>query len=210
MESPRDNYLPTRSSLLSRVRDSEDSEGWREFFGIYSRCIRSWAIRAGLNRSDADEVVQETMVAVARQMPAFRYDRTIGSFKGWLFTITRRCVARQLERRGWVPTGDCSPLSSAEARDCELEQIPNPAIESLDAQWEQEWRRSIITLALDRVRRRVNAKHYQMFDLYVIQQLPVEQIKQLLQVSAAQIYMAKLRVGPLVRREVERLQTKLI
>ncbi|HXG49043.1 MAG TPA: sigma-70 family RNA polymerase sigma factor [Methylomirabilota bacterium] len=210
MDQSRSNYLPTRSSLLSRVQNPDDGEGWREFFGIYSRCIRGWATRSGLNPSEADDVVQETMVAVARQMPRFRYDRTAGSFKGWLFTITRRCVGRQLERRRWVPNGDRSPLSPVEPADCALDQIADPTMESLDAQWEQEWRRSIVALAMDRVRRRVNPKHFQMFDLYVTQQLPIEQIKKLLQVSAAQIYMAKLRVGPLVRREVERLQATLI
>src|SRR5690349_22340311 len=93
-------FLPTRSSLLSRLRRWDDAESWREFFARYQRFIRGLALKCGLNRAEADEVVQETMLVVARQMPDFQYDPAIGTFKGWLFGITRRCVSRQFALRG--------------------------------------------------------------------------------------------------------------
>ena len=83
METPSEteaSFLPTRSSLLSRLKQWDDSEGWREFFDTYGRVIHGLAIKAGLRRSEAEEVVQETMVAVAKQMPSFCYDRDKGTF----------------------------------------------------------------------------------------------------------------------------------
>jgi RNA polymerase sigma-70 factor (ECF subfamily) len=197
--------LPTRSSLLSRLRHWDDAESWREFFGRYRRFIRGLALKYGLTRAEADEVVQETMLVVARQLPEFRYDPALGTFKGWLFGITRRCVSRQFALRaaasGLMDDGERKPRHDT---------LPAQTIETFEAQWEEEWRRSLLSLAMERVRRRAKPKQFQMFDLYVTQQMPMPQVRRLLNVNAAQVYMAKLRVGALVRKEVIELKTKLI
>ena len=41
-------FLPTRQSLLSRLRNAGDDQGWREFFDTYWRLIYSFAARKGL------------------------------------------------------------------------------------------------------------------------------------------------------------------
>ena len=90
---------PTRQSLLSRLRSWDNQDSWHEFFELYSRLIYGVARRSGLAESEAEEVVQETVIAVAKEMPGFKYDRLKGSFKGWLLVITRRRIADQLRRR---------------------------------------------------------------------------------------------------------------
>jgi DNA-directed RNA polymerase specialized sigma24 family protein len=42
------------------------------------------ALRAGLNDTEADEVVQETAIAISRHLPEFRYDPKVCRFKTWL------------------------------------------------------------------------------------------------------------------------------
>jgi RNA polymerase sigma-70 factor (ECF subfamily) len=200
-----DHALPTRSSLLSRLRRWDDAESWREFFGRYRRFIRGLALKCGLSRVEADEVVQETMLVVARQMPEFRYDPAVGTFKGWLFGITRRCVSRQFSLRA-PAAGQKDGGEGVSRRDA----LPAQAIEMFEAQWEEEWRQSLLSLAMERVRRRAKPKQFQMFDLYVTQQMPMPQVRRLLNVNAAQVYMAKLRVGTLLRKEVVELKAKLI
>src|SRR6185369_2920245 len=76
--------LPTRQSLLSRLKDWNDQEGWKEFFDTYWQLIYNAAVRTGLTDSEAQDVVQETLIEVATHMPGFHYDPAIGSFKGWL------------------------------------------------------------------------------------------------------------------------------
>jgi RNA polymerase sigma-70 factor (ECF subfamily) len=200
-----DHALPTRSSLLSRLRRWDDAESWREFFGRYRRFIRGLALKCGLSRVEADEVVQETLLVVARQMPEFRYDPAVGTFKGWLFGITRRCVSRQFALR--VPAAGQKDGGEGVSR---RDALPAQAIEMFEAQWEEEWRQSLLSLAMERVRRRAKPKQFQMFDLYVTQQMPMPQVQRLLNVNAAQVYMAKLRVGALLRKEVIELKAKLI
>jgi RNA polymerase sigma factor (sigma-70 family) len=201
------SFLPTRSSLLFRLKEWNDSASWDEFFQAYNKSIHKIATGRGLTRVEADEVVQETMVAVARHMPEFSYDRAIGSFKSWLFTITRRSIGKHLKKR---LTGDSAATSSSHTDLTEeLESYIDPA-PGLEQQWDEEWRLNLIHLAMDRVRRRIKPKQYQLFDLYVTQHLPLEQVKKMLNVSSAQVYMAKLRVSAMVRHEVNLLEKKLI
>lgn len=208
MSKPSDSpseFLPTRSSLLQRLKTWANEADWKEFFDTYQRSIRGLALKCGLNHAEAEEVVQETMVAVAKQMPGFEYDRSVGSFKGWLFTITRRAVGKQLARRSPPPAGPSEIPGTAP----ELEQIPDPA-PGFEERWEEDWKKSLLEMAIERVRRRVSPKQFQMFDLYVSQQLPMEQVTRVLNVSAARVYMAKLRVSAAIRHELVQLQQKLI
>ena len=61
--------IPTRQSLLARLKDCGDQESWREFFDTYWRLIHATAVRAGLTETEAQEVVQEVMIAAAKKMP---------------------------------------------------------------------------------------------------------------------------------------------
>src|SRR5512140_1436770 len=94
-----DEFIPTRRSLLSRLKDWDDQESWRRFFETYGKLIYAVAIRAGLNDAEAQDVVQETVIVVARKIPGFQYDPALGSFKSWLLLIIRRRIEKQLKKR---------------------------------------------------------------------------------------------------------------
>ncbi len=64
--------------------------------------------------------------------------------------------------------------------------------------------------AVDRVKRRVKEEQFQMFDLYVVKKWPVEKIAGTLGVSSGQVYLAKHRIGGLIKKEVQRLEKNLI
>src|ERR1041385_4862929 len=90
MSEDHDEFLPTRQSLLSRLKDWGDDASWREFFDLYWRLVYRVAIKAGLNDSEAQEVVQETVLSVAKKIKdgqGFKYDPS-KSFKGWLLQRT--------------------------------------------------------------------------------------------------------------------------
>ena len=81
--------IPTRQSLLARLKDLGDQESWREFFEAYWRLINATALKAGLTEVEAEEVVQEVMIAAAKKMPGFTYEPKKDSLKGWLLSVTR-------------------------------------------------------------------------------------------------------------------------
>src|SRR4051812_40882443 len=84
MSLHRENIIPTRYSLLSRLKDWDDQDSWKDFFDAYWRLIYSAAIQSGLNDAEAQDVVQETVICVAKDIQKFKRDRAKGSFKGWI------------------------------------------------------------------------------------------------------------------------------
>src|SRR5580700_7935799 len=84
--------IPTRRSLLSRLKNWNDDESWKVFFETYWRLIYNTAVRAGLNDAQAQDVVQETVISVLKSISSFRYDPSKGTFKGWLLRLTQRRI----------------------------------------------------------------------------------------------------------------------
>lgn len=198
-----EELLPTRYSLLSRLQDWEDHESWRVFFDTYWRLIYSVALKSGLTQTEAEEVVQETIICVAKHIQKFKRDPQRGSFKGWLCNLTRWRIADQLRKR----TGLLHDESGEAVEKYQpLESMTDLADPSATADWEREWEANLLQAALQRVKRRVNEEHYQLFDLCVVKQWPVQRIAQTLGVSAARIYLAKHRISRLLRKEVARLE----
>jgi len=200
--------LPTRRSLLSRLRDLGDEASWRAFFDTYWRLIYNVARKAGLEDADSQDVVQETVIAVARKIPEFRYDPARGSFKQWLLLITRRRIHDRLRRL----YRSAAQVTSAETQRLAIENAlastPSPD-EQIDAAWESEWRDTLFQAALVRVRQRSNPKHYQVFDYCVLQDLSAPKVARMLGLSAAQVYLAKHRIGMAVRRAVAELEREM-
>src|ERR1051325_4714561 len=94
-----DPLIPTRDSLLSRLKDWQDDASWRDFFNTYWRLIYGVARKAGLSDQEAEEVVQETLITVARRIPEFAYDRNTCTFKTWLMNLTRWRIIDQVRKR---------------------------------------------------------------------------------------------------------------
>src|SRR6516162_4790998 len=70
---PRAEPIPTRASLLARLKNADDHYGWTRFYQLYHDLIFKVARRAGLSEVEAGEVVQDTLISVARKMPEFTY-----------------------------------------------------------------------------------------------------------------------------------------
>ena len=209
--------IPTRQSLLARLKDWGDQESWRQFFDTYWRLIHTTAFKAGLTEVEAQEVVQEVMIAAAKKMPGFTYDPGKDSFKGWLLSVTRWKVADQFRKReragaavSAAPTAPrearAVPNHDDTARTATVDRVPDPHGFNLDTIWDDEWRENLLRAALDRVKRRANPAHYEMYHLHVVQGLSPRETALALNVSAPAVYLSKHRVGRLVKAELKRLQ----
>ena len=202
---PDDDSLPTRASLLGRLRDLGDTDSWRTFFDTYWRLLYNVARKAGLNDVEAQDVVQETVIAVARKMPEFRYDPAKGSFKLWLLLITRRRIQDHLRKiYRALPVADASKDS--------LEAVPATALSpdaQIEAAWKEEWRANVLQAALARVRQRVQPKHYQAFDYCVLQNLRAPAVAKMLGLNVAQVYLARHRVSQAVKRAAAEIEEEL-
>jgi RNA polymerase sigma factor (sigma-70 family) len=189
----------TRESLLTRLKDFQDHDGWQRFYDTYGGAIYGLAQRSGLSAAESEDVLQETLCSIAREMPGFRYDSARGKFKSWLFQITRRRIADQFRARAR------RRHEISEAAET-LEQVADPQSAALEQIWDDEWRRNQLQLAVERVKAQVAPRQWQMFDLAALQKWPTEKICGLLGINRAQLYMAKMRVGRLLKAELARAE----
>ena len=201
MPNDATDFLPTRRTLLSRLKNADDHAGWQEFFDRYWKLIYGVALKAGLNDAEAQDAVQETVIEVSKHIGGFKYDPAKCSFKTWLLLITRQRIGRQFARR----TNSQSLLTSAATaeagtRTATLERVSDPAVPDLEAVWDAEWEKHLLAAATERVKRQVKAEHFQMFDLYVLQHWPVSDVARVLGVSMGQVYLAKHRVSALLKK----------
>jgi RNA polymerase sigma factor (sigma-70 family) len=201
--------LPTRRSLLTRLRDLNDDASWQTFFDTYWRLIYNVARKSGLADAEAQDIVQETVIAVARKIPDFRYDPSRGSFKQWLLLITRRRIHdhfRKLYRSLPLNVGSQEPSGSGTE---EIAATSLPPDAQIDAAWEDEWRGHVFQAALQKVRYRANPKQYQVFDYCVLQSFPASRVAQMLGLHVAQVYLAKHRMILQVKRAAREIESEL-
>jgi RNA polymerase sigma-70 factor (ECF subfamily) len=204
-DHPGADSIPTRESLLSRLKDWGDRESWQDFFDTYWRLIYNMARKAGLNDAEAQDIVQETVLSVARKIEGFRYDPAVCSFRSWMLQITRWRIINQWKKRN----RDGGKVAD-ETRASDPSVIATAPIESsrfeLESIWNQEWEKNLLKAALERVKRQIDAEQFQIFDLYCVEQMPAGQVARMLGVSVARVYLVKHRVSRVLKREIERLE----
>ena len=166
MAQPQDELLRTRATLLGRLKDWEDQSSWRQFFDTYWGLIYGVARRAGLSDAEAQDVVQETMSAVAKHMPSFQYDPALGSFKAWLLKMTRWRIIDQRRKRAPADNPETVTITGGSTT-ASIDRLIDPATLSLDAMWEAEWQKNLLNTALARVKQKVDPEKFQIFDFYV-------------------------------------------
>jgi RNA polymerase sigma-70 factor (ECF subfamily) len=207
MKTKEPGIIPTRASLLKRLRNWKDDESWHEFFNLYWKLIYGVARKAGLREGEAQDVVQETLISVARHMPAFKYDPSLGSFKSWLLTMTRWRIIAQFRKRNRLPDLPSYAGDSSSGTD-PINNIADPSGQPLDRVWDAEWERNLLTAAIDKVKR-LDPEKFQIFDLYVNKEWAPQKVAERFNISVNQVYQIKSRLTDSIRDEVKRLEKEL-
>jgi RNA polymerase sigma factor (sigma-70 family) len=200
--------LATRRSLVDRLANWDDQRRWQEFFDTYWKLIYSAARKSGLTDTEAQEVVQETVITVAKKIDKLKYDPAIGSFKGWLLQITRWRIADQFRKR--EPGNAKRPPSQDDRLTATTERVPDSRIVDLDAVWEAEWKDNLFEAAISRVKKKVEPKQFQIFDCYVRKEWPAQKVAERLGVNVGQVYLARHRVGALLKKEIKALERSAV
>src|SRR5438309_6835555 len=130
-------FLPTRHSLLNRLKDLGDDASWKEFFDTYWKLIYAVALKSGLRAPEAEDVVQETVISVAKTINQYKYNPDV-TFKGWLNHLVKRRVADHFRRHANSEplADDLTPPGST--NNSLVEQTPDPSGQVLDVVWEEE------------------------------------------------------------------------
>lgn len=177
------------------------------FFETYWRLIYNAAIRSGLTDQEAQDVVQETVLCVARTMPKFKYQPEVCSFKGWLLHLTRCRIADQWRKRPvWQ-----RPPSGAESLTFRARPVdPESLDDQFERLWDQEWKTELAAAALQKLKQDIKPKHYQAFDLYVMRNWPPGEVARATHLSIAQVYLIRHRVGRKLKRILAKLEQGIL
>jgi RNA polymerase sigma factor (sigma-70 family) len=208
MIMPSDTFhstLHTRSSLLFRLRDWQDERSWEEFYRLYRRLVYGYSRRAGLSHEEAEEVTNDVFVRVAKTIQEFESNPEKGSFRGWLLNLTRWRVNDKFRGRARNPKAPHG--GNSDDRTSTVERIPDP--QRAGELWDQEWKDKLLEAAMDRLSRRAQVKHFQVFDLHLRHQWTVLRLSRELGVNAASIYLINHRLAKQLRQEVAKLKATL-
>ena len=200
------DFIPTRWSLIKRLKNREDQDSWQEFFDMYWRLIHGTAMKAGLTHGEAQDVVQETVIAVCRNLSKLKTRSDAGSFKGWLLQMTRWRIVDQIRRRR--PGRSLSDDEATTSGTGFMERLPDPGGLGLEKIWEDEWRSNLLAAALERVQLQASAKHYQIFYLYVVRGVAVEQIVRVTGSTPNEVYLVKHRLWPIFERAARSIESR--
>lgn len=185
------NSFDTRMTLLVRIRDSNDQRAWNDFFQLYAPIIYSYALKHGFQDADASDIAQQVMCTVAKSISSFEYDRSKGSFRGWLVTVARNCIRKRWEqiRRQETTTGITATLE---------QQLHDPSAESL-SQWDREYDLRVFHWAAESVHHEFKESTWQAFWLTTVDGQSIESTAKLIGISTGAIYIARSRVLARIR-----------
>jgi len=189
-------FPDTRPSLLSSLRgDRPVQSAWREFFACYGPPIYRVARRRGLDGPDADDVVQQVMIAVSAHIDGFRYDRDRGRFRQWVCKITENKI-RDLVRRQ-------KAIHKEGSFD---EQRDSLVVDDSQADdWDREWRVQDLLWCVEQVREDFSPRRFEAFKLYVLEGVSAAETARQLGMTPGHVYVTRNHVVKGIRRWMEKL-----
>jgi RNA polymerase sigma factor (sigma-70 family) len=190
--------LPTRPSLLLRLRDADDDSAWSQFVVIYTPLIFAFCRGRGLSETDARDVTQDTFKAVARAIPRFRYEPECSSFRNWLFTVVRSKLNDFLAAQARQPR-----LAGETTVERFLEREP-------DRTWEERWLReyqaNLVCWAAGQIQRDFKPQTWQAFWRTAIDGEPAQMVASELGLSLNALYIARSRVTNRLRQMLQSIE----
>ena len=194
-----DDSPMTRASLLVQLRDISNHSAWQEFMQLYGPVVYGFARKRGLQDADAADLMQDVMRSVSTAIGRLEYDRSQGTFRGWLFTITRNKVFNFLSARRIRPQGSGDTATN---RMLDTHPETNDGAET----WEIEYQRRVAALAMARIKSEFQDNTWQAFVLTAVEGQPAPDVARQLGLSPGAVYVAKSRVLARLKEEVEALR----
>ncbi len=197
--------LVTRESLLLNLRDPGNDDAWDEFYYFYRGLIFGYARSRGCTETMAQDVLQETLVTLTEVLPDFRYDPARGHFRSLLWRIVSNHVADAFRReRKYVAlhAAMSEPEIDRLLRANATADTDNPPRQA----WDEQWNRQVLATALERVRKRVEPRTFDSFRMYVLEQRPVQEVCDALDLTPNVIYQQRHRLLASLQAETEKLR----
>jgi RNA polymerase sigma-70 factor, ECF subfamily len=189
----------TSATLLQRLNDRSDSVAWRRLVDLYTPLIHAWLRRQGVSAEDADDLTQDVLGIVVREVSGFRHNGRVGAFRTWLRTITINCL-----RQSWRSRRVRGQMTRSPDLDPALDQLEDPASD-LSRRWDREHDEFVLHRLLDLIEPEFRPATWQVFRRQVIDGASAEEVAAELGLTVNAVLIAKSRVLSHLRRNAEGL-----
>ncbi|MEO1528959.1 MAG: sigma-70 family RNA polymerase sigma factor [Planctomycetota bacterium] len=190
----------TRLTLIERISGGEE-EAWSEVDGIYRPLIRGWLGRFRLQPNDTDDVTQEVLSVLVRQIKNFEHNGRVGAFRNWLRNTTVNVARNQLRKhRGAIGTGDVQAT---------LGQLEDPSSDA-SREFDAQHNRHLVAFLLDEIQKEFAETTVEVFRCHVVEGSSVAETAEKYGVSNATVHTAKSRVLRKLRQRAGGLLDDLV
>ena len=189
----------TSLSLLARLRQSPESENWDRLVELYTPLIRAWLRKYDVQESDADDLVQEVLLAVSKDLVKFDHAGQPGAFRGWLKAILvnrLRNFWRARDRRPEV-RGDWDI-------DKRLAELDDPA-SAMSQVWNRQHDQYVLRQLLALAEPHFAPNTWKAFSRVALDGASADCVAKELGISLNAVFIAKSRVLSRLRQESEGL-----
>jgi RNA polymerase sigma factor (sigma-70 family) len=203
MATVSNTHFDTRNSLILRLSDRQDIEAWDRFVEIYQPLIFRLVCSKGFQVADAEDIVQEVMVAVSKAIERWEPDPSKGRFRDWLFRIARNLMINFLTRR--KHQSFCAGRGMfVELLDEHAENAMQPTETSQE--FDLEYRRELFLIGAERVSQSVRTKTWDAFRLTAIEHRSIAETASELKMSEGAVLVARCRVLARLREVVKSME----
>jgi RNA polymerase sigma-70 factor (ECF subfamily) len=188
--------METSVSLLGRLAGGAPTDDdWRRLDDLYRPLLLAWVARAGVAGSDAEDLVQDVLFVVWREIAGFEW-RGHGAFRAWLRTILANRVRSKFrgDKSRPTATGDSDFLRRLD----ELES-PDSALSKL---WDREHDEHVAASLMRRVQGDFAPTTWQAFRRHVLDGEPAARVAEELGLKLNSVLLAKSRVLKRLRQEL--------
>ena len=186
----------TSTGLLRAARDCANDDAWRRLVSLYEPLLHGWLRRQGVQHADADDLVEDTLATVARQLPTFQHNGHVGAFRSWLrgILVNRLRTFRRAQRVRSVCHADTDLLHRL------ADVLADPGSD-LACQWDDDHDRFIARRMLERIEPEFQAKTWRAFCRVALDGADPDLVAAELDLSLASVYAAKSRVLKRLQQE---------
>jgi len=184
--------VTTSPTLLTRLRQPNQPEAWSRFVNLYAPLLLYWAKRQGFQDADAQDLVQEVLVKLVRELPAYERGEK-QSFRGWLFCVTVNQCRDYRRRKATRTLPGAEGLATVTAHD------------SLSELEETEYRKLLVHRGLETIRPDFHETTWTAFTRVMVEGRSPVEVAAELNLSVNAVFLARHRVLARLRQELDGL-----
>ena len=188
----------TRLSLIE-MASSGSTAAWYDLVGIYQPFVFGWLRKQDIHHHDAEELAQDVMSTVFRELPKFSHVGRVGSFRKWLRQMTLNRT-----RNYWRAKRN-RPVATGSSTFRQIVQQLKDEKSDLSRQWDEEHDNFILRQLLRELAVQLDPQTLRVFRMLVVEEVPPQDVAMEMNMRVAAVYSAKSRVMRKLRQSAKGL-----